>query len=120
MTTEVYNLQYLQIPISLKLYTTEIQPDLRPFFQIGFLTEVKLFDEPIYPTYDLVEDFKFYDVSFLGGMGVEYGAGVNTVLYLGLFYSRGLVNIVKTTTDPVDEILVAKMDAFNLRLGVKF
>ena len=117
---EVYNMQYLQLPISLKLYTTEIQPDLRPFFHIGFLAEVKVFDEPNRPTYDLVDDFKFYDASFLGGMGVEYGAGVNTVLYLGLYYSRGLVNIVKSTTDPADDILVAKMDAFNVRLGIKF
>ena len=117
-TTEEYRIQYVQIPITMKLYTSEIQPDIKAFFHLGFLFEIKAFDEPYNESYTLVDEFEFFDVAFQFGMGIEYGAGVNSILYAGLYYDRGLVNVVKRSTTPED--IVAKIDMLNLRLGIKF
>lgn len=116
--TEEYRIQYVQIPITMKLYTSEIQPDIKAFFHLGFLFEIKAFDEPYDESYDLVDEFEFFDVAFQFGMGIEYGAGVNSILYAGIYYDRGLVNVIKrsNTTDDI----VAKIDMVNLRLGIKF
>ncbi|MEO9803510.1 MAG: porin family protein [Reichenbachiella sp.] len=117
-STEDYKVHYLQIPLTLKLFTTEIQPDIKAFFQLGFKGEVKLFDEPFEEDYGLIEEFHVLDCSFTGGVGVEYGAGVNTVFYGGIFYDRGLVDIVKSSS--ADNTLTTKMDMLDLKIGLKF
>lgn len=116
--TEDYKVHYLQIPVTLKLFTSEIQPDIKAFFQLGFKGEIKLFDEPFDEDYALIEDFHLFDCSFTGGVGIEYGAGVNTVFYGGIFYDRGLVDIVKSST--ASNPLAAKMDMLDLKIGLKF
>ncbi|MDW3208659.1 MAG: porin family protein [Reichenbachiella sp.] len=116
--TEDYKVHYLQLPVTLKLFTSELQPDLKAFFQIGFKGEIKLFNEPFEEDYTLIDEFRFFDCSFTGGVGVEYGAGVNTIIYGGIFYDRGLVNIVKSTIATND--LTTKMDMLDLRVGLKF
>ena len=116
--TEDYKVHYLQLPVTLKLFTSELQPDLKAFFQLGFKGEIKLFDEPIKEEYTLIDEFKFYDCSFTAGVGVEYGAGVNTVLYGGIFYDHGLVDIVKSSQ--ASNTLITKMKMLDLRVGLKF
>lgn len=115
---EDYKVHYIQLPITLKLFTSEIQPDIKAFFQLGFKGEVKIFDEPFSESYEFIEDFRLFDCSFTGGIGVEYGAGVNTILYGGIFYDRGLVNIVKSSEATAP--LVTKMDMLDLKFGLKF
>ncbi|SMD35155.1 Outer membrane protein beta-barrel domain-containing protein [Reichenbachiella faecimaris] len=117
-STQDYKVHYLQLPVTLKLFTSEIQPDLKLFFQLGFKGEIKLFDEPFKEDYDLIEKFHLFDCSFTGGVGVEYGAGINTVLFGGIFYDRGLVNIVKSSI--ADNSLTSKMHTLDLKLGLKF
>lgn len=117
---EAYKVQYLQIPVTLKLFTSELQPDLKAYFQIGFIGEILLNNEPLDNDYYLIEDFKFYDFSFTGGAGIEYGPGVNTIIYGGVFYDHGLVNIVKTTSDLANGNISAKMSAFSIKVGLKF
>ncbi|MEO9965963.1 MAG: porin family protein [Reichenbachiella sp.] len=116
--TEEYKVHYLQIPVTIKLFTSEIQPDIKAFFQLGFKGEIKLFDEPFREEYTLIEEFHMFDCSFTGGFGVEYGAGVNTVFYGGIFYDRGLVDIVKSSLAP--NTLTTKMDMLDLKIGLKF
>lgn len=116
--TEDYKVHYLQLPVTLKLFTSEIQPDLKLFFQLGFKGEVKLFDEPFKEDYELINDFHLFSCSFTGGVGVEYGAGVNTVIYGGIFYDRGLVNIVKSSE--ATNSLTTKLDMLDLKIGLKF
>ncbi|UXX80281.1 PorT family protein [Reichenbachiella carrageenanivorans] len=116
--TEDYKVHYLQLPMTLKLFTSEIQPDLKAFFQIGFKGEIKLHDEAYEDDYVLIEKFHLFDCSFTGGVGVEYGAGINTILYGGIFYDRGLVDIVKSSK--ADGPLITKMDMLDLKIGLKF
>ena len=116
---EVYNLQYLQVPISLKLFTNEIQPDLSVYFQVGISGEVKIFEEAELEEYVLVEEFKIFDSSTILGAGVEYNVGVSTTLFGGFTYNRGLANSVNTTI-PLDDELAIRNTAFTIDFGVKF
>lgn len=116
--TEEYKLQYLQIPLTLKLYTNEVMPDIKAYFQLGFLGEIKVFDEALDESYTLVQKFRDYDTSFLFGIGAEYGASISSVIYLALVYNRGLVNIVNETT--ASKNLITKLDMLSLQIGIKF
>lgn len=118
-TKEDYKVQYLQIPLTLKLYTKEIQPDIKAYFQLGFLAEVKLFDEPFQDDFTLIQKFRPFDTSFLFGVGVEYGAGISSVVYGGIVYNRGLINIVQETQGAGAE-LTSKLDMIGLQVGLKF
>lgn len=118
--SEEYKAQYLQIPLTLKLFTSEIQPDLRVFFQLGFMGEILLYDEPMDRDNVLVDDFKFFDVSFTGGAGLEFGPEINSQLYGGIFYDRGLVNIIKDQNSDISDDLAVRMDMIHLKLGIKF
>lgn len=119
---QAYKAQYLQVPLTLKLFTNEIQPDIKAFFQLGFLAEVKLYSEAL-EEYDIewVEKVSQFDASFHFGAGVEYGAGINTIMYASVFYNRGLVNAVSKTNDAtVPDDLVAHLDMLGLQVGLKF
>lgn len=118
--TEEYKIQYVQVPITVKLFTSEIQPDLKAYFQLGFLAEVLVNDEPLEDDHVLVDEFQFFDLAFTAGAGVEYGAGVNTIIYGGLCYDMGLVNVVKEFDSESSDDLSAKMRGWSLKLGLKF
>ncbi|MBV6645624.1 MAG: PorT family protein [Cyclobacteriaceae bacterium] len=116
---EEYNLQYLQVPISLKLYTNEIRPDMSIYFQVGGALEIKLNDKPLEEEYQLIEKFDPFDANVMLGAGVEYRAGINTILYGGLNYQRGLLNAVNSSPQLVDELII-RNTVFMIDLGVKF
>ncbi len=118
--SEVYNLQYLQIPVTLKLYTNEIMPDLSVFFQVGGAPEIKIFEEPDREEYTLINDFNLLDVSVILGAGAEYRAGINTVLFVDFSFQRGLVNIVSKSTPDLANDFALRNTALMLDLGIKF
>ena len=117
---EVYKSQYLQIPATVKLYTSEFLPDVTGYFQIGILAEFKVFSEPLEDTYTLVQKFKPFDTSFVFGLGAEYDAGVSSILYAALVYNRGLINAVSETDPSITESLASRQDMFGLQFGLKF
>lgn len=117
-TSEEYKLQYLQIPLTLKLYTNEVMPDIKAYIQLGFLGELKVFDEPQDDNYTLVQKFRDYDTSFLFGIGAEYGTSISSLIYAALVYNRGLINIVDETT--ASNNLNSKLDMISLQFGLKF
>lgn len=119
-TVEQYRLNYLQIPISLKLYTNEVQPDMRVFFQVGLAPEIRVFSEPVQEDFDLISKFRAFDTSILFGGGVEYRAGINTNLFASITYQRGLINTVKTTTFDFQEKLYLRSTIVSLDMGIKF
>ncbi len=116
--TEGYKLQYLQIPLTLKLYTNEIMPDVKTYFQLGFLGEVLVYDEPEGDDYSMVKKIKPYDTSFVFGIGAEYGASISSLIYAALIYNRGLVNIVSES--PAAKDLNINLDMISLQIGIKF
>lgn len=118
--TEEYRLNYLQIPLSLKLFTNEIQPDTRIFFQVGIAPEIKVFSEALEEDYDLIEKFGAMDATILFGGGVEYRAGINTTLFAGFTYQRGLANVLKSETFGFQEDLYIRNTIASFDIGIKF
>lgn len=117
---EEYRLNYLQIPVSLKLFTNEVQPDMRVYFQVGMAGEFRVFSEPMEEDYNLIEEFKGTDWTILGGAGVEYRAGINTTLFGGITYQRGLGNVVRKLTTEFQDELFIRNTVVSLDLGLKF
>ncbi|MTI20062.1 PorT family protein [Fulvivirga sp. RKSG066] len=116
---EEYGLQYLQVPVTMKLFTNEVALDKKIYFQVGATLDFNINEEPKKQEYFLVEDFFIFDSSLLIGMGMEYKVGVNTVVFGGFTYQRGLVNQINDHA-PLDGDINLKNDYISLDLGVKF
>ncbi|AMR28980.1 hypothetical protein A0257_19000 [Hymenobacter psoromatis] len=97
-------IQYLEIPATLKLFTNEISPATRVYFQVG--------GSVAFPVATRINGDKFYtdpyngnsqteasshvfavDANLIGGLGVEYQLGQSTKLLAGLSYHHGLVDL---------------------------
>ncbi|MFT4738143.1 MAG: hypothetical protein ACI8QD_000518 [Cyclobacteriaceae bacterium] len=117
---EFYDLQYIQIPATLKLYTNEIIPDGSIYFQVGAAADFKVFDQPVEEEYQFIQEFKPIDVSVILGGGFEYQAGLNTVIFTGITYNRGLANVVKTTQPTLSEEFSIRNSVLMFDIGLKF
>lgn len=113
---EDYSPQYLQVPITLKLFTEEIGLDKKIYFQFGgtldFKTNTQGEDE------NIVQSFRFIDLNSLLTIGLEYGIGINTKLFGGLIYQRGLLNVINDNI--YGENFKLRNDFVGLELGVIF
>lgn len=129
----LYNIQYLQLPVGLKLYTNEVAPDIRIFFVLGGTLDLKLAekqkDEANNFLYQAAiasdrKAFKPIDAGILFGTGAELVMGANTVIFGGLNYNRGLVNSLGRVEYPsgtriVDDVRLTN-SYFSLEIGIKF
>lgn len=120
--TESYQLQYLQIPLTLKLFTNEVKPDVKIFFQLGMALEVKVHEEanPALIAPALITQFQPIDLPVILGTGLEYTVGLNTVVFAGISYHRGLTNSVKSVNVLLDQRPDIRSTILSLDLGVKF
>ena len=123
--------QYLQLPLSVKLFTNEIATATRLYFQVGGSLNVpigtringgKFYTDPVTATENSAGEYVFFfDADALVSAGAEYGLGKSTKLFAGLGYHRGLVDIEhyferkRNFTD-----VTLKNSSFGLDLGVKF
>jgi hypothetical protein len=118
-TTVEYTLQYLSIPLSLKLKTNPIgyisyygQVGLTPQFNISAKATSdngnKLDKD------NVNEEIGFFNLSFFIGGGIEYDLGGTTALNLGIFYNNGFIDLL------ADHDYKAALNYVNLRLGVLF
>jgi hypothetical protein len=65
--------------------------------------------------------FNTFDTSVILGVGGEYLAGINTVLFLGGSYQKGLINVVNETTPSLGEdALSLRNGVISIDLGIKF
>lgn len=116
---EAYRLHYLQVPATLKLYTNEVALDMRIYFQVGFTLDVNILEDNITEEASYIQNFRTFDSSVLLASGLEYRIGYSTIVYGGLSYRRGLVNVVKDPGANVGDVVI-KNDLLSLDLGVKF
>jgi len=116
--SESYNFQYLQIPLTMKLFTNEITLDTRLFFNLGANAEIAI-SEKFDKENVIIEDFKFFDASLVLGAGIERKIGTNTAVYGALMYNRGLINPISQSLD-IGEDLILKNDLISLDIGIKF
>ncbi len=97
LTDNKYNLQYMQVPITLKLFTNEVMSGARIFFQLGGGLELKLSEkvktENNPDNLDPI-DFQVIEIPLILASGIEFDLGQG-ILYGSLGYQRGLTNAAK-------------------------
>ena len=119
VSTEVHSLQYVQLPVALKLYTNEVALDTRIYFLVGSQLEFNVNEKLKKGDSFYIRDFRALDMSVNLGAGIEMRAGVNTSFFAGLSYTRGLTNTISQQA-PADSKIILKNDLFSLDFGIKF
>lgn len=114
---EEINIQYLQLPASIKLFTNEVGLDKRIYFQIGGNLEVNIHDTLDEIENLLIQKTSLIDLSLMLSSGMDIKIGEETHLNLGASYSRGLLNQF-SDTGSVDVRNV--IDFLSIDLGIKF
>ncbi|QIX62063.1 PorT family protein [Hymenobacter lutimineralis] len=123
--------QYLQLPLTIKLFTNDITTDTKLYFQLGGylagnigtrIDGEKEFKDP--GSGETFKSNKFLlipDAGVLAGFGAEYQVGQSTKVFAGLRYQRGLPNIDNYFGDERKfSNVVIKNSEFALDLGMKF
>ncbi|TPG62290.1 porin family protein [Hymenobacter nivis] len=124
--------QYIELPVTLKLFTNELAPATRLYFQLGGslaapiatrINNEKFYQDPYNNNNETKasEHVFVLDVNALLGAGVEYQLGHSTKLLAGLSYHRGLVNLDHyfEKTRGFSDVAI-KNNVFALDLGMKF
>ena len=123
--------QYLEIPISVKLFTNEIAPSTRLYFQVGGSLNIpigtridgeKFYTDPSNNTSVKASDYIYFiDADALAGLGAEYQLGKSTKIFGGFSYHRGLVDIDHYFESKRGfKDVTIKNSSVALDLGVKF
>ncbi len=130
--TQKLTIQYLEIPATIKLFTNEVAPATRLYFQVGPSLAI--------PVGTRINGEKFYtdpnnnnaqtsagshvfavDVNLLGSVGAEYQLGSSTKLLAGLSYHRGLLDLDRYfEKERGFKDVSIKNSVLALDLGVKF
>ena len=124
-----FNLQYLQVPITMKIFSDQILQDTPLFLQFGGTLDLKIaekaMDKPRNALFQYQERLASSQSIFgLGDVGLLLGIGGEKSLnrggdafFFGIQYQRGLSEINR---DRSFGDLVTKNGAFYLDFGVKF
>lgn len=121
----VYNLQYLQIPLTVKMYANNLAPGLRGYIQCGGLLDIKLAEKALDKTTNALynyasaggeyqRQYTLLDLGVLLSAGVQYKINTVNALNLGLSYQRGLTSVMR------DANLDARNNNVVVELGFKF
>ena len=116
---QVYDHEFLQIPLLLKLYTNEVLLDTKVFVNFGLAPELRLNTDNNGQGNPFITEFQNFDLAGNFGAGVEIGVGVNTKVFVGLNFYLGFIDQVKTQRTLYDEFQV-KSNLFLLEFGIKF
>lgn len=117
--TNRYSIQYIQVPVTIKLFTNEIAIDKRAYFQTGFNIEVQVYNENKTDNPTAIRTFNIIDLPLVFGAGLEMNLGTTTVLFGGIHYQRGLIN-ASFRENFASESFSIKNDLIGVDLGVKF
>ena len=124
-------LQYLQVPVTVKLFTNDIATDTKLYFQLGGSLNAaiagridgeKRFTDPATQKETKASKYAIIpDAGLRAGFGVEYQLGQSTKVLAGLSYHRGLFNIDNYFGDERNfKDVELKNSEFALDLGIKF
>ena len=122
---EQHDLQYVQIPLLLKLYTSEVKLDMRIYVDFGLIGQIRFNDvKNIQKSTQkalFIEKFRRWGLAGLVGVGFEYDVSLSTSLFAGASYQRGLSNIIEQQHE-YKKIpnLIGYNDMISLDVGVRF
>ena len=125
-------IQYLELPLTVKLFTNEVAPDTRIYFQVGGSLAVpvqaringeKYYTDPFDNNNQTKAGEHVFDIdaNLIGGAGVEYQLGKSTKVLAGLSYHHGLIDTDRyfEKTRKFSDVNI-KNSVFALDLGLKF
>lgn len=114
------NLQYLDIPIGLKLKTEELgygtfflQVGFNPMFNINAHITSK---DDVYDQEDIKESINLFNLGYHVGAGIEYRLGGNTSAIGGVRWTSGLTNVSESKQDGTN----ISMNSISIHLGILF
>ena len=119
----IYNLQYLQVPATVKLFANNIAPNVRLYLQTGGLLSLKLAERALQTERNGLyqaesggerRQYSFGDIELLLGAGVQYKINQTNAFNIGMSYQRGLINVSR------ENQLISKNRVVSLDLGFKF
>jgi len=107
ITETKYSLQFVELPITLKLRTNEIGY-MTYFFQVGFAPGVAIRTKADVTTtnngashtktkVDASDDINEFNMSMIIGAGAEYNISGNTSLLFGLTFNNGFLDLLDDT-----------------------
>ena len=118
----IYKIQYLSVPVGLKLKTNQIGY-ITFFTNIGFDPKVMIGGKADIPFSDITdenitEELKLFNLGYHFTAGIEYSLGGNTALLIGLGYENAFLDTTKDYDDqPVDKI---GQHIIRFKLGLNF
>ncbi len=123
-TNILYKFQYLEIPVSLKMKTNEINY-ITYYAKFGGSIGARLSSVADISTkrgsatllledQNINEDIYLFRIAFNLGVGIEYSLGGTTAVLLGLNFNNGLTDIIK------NKDIKAKNNYISLNVGVLF
>jgi len=112
------NLQYIDIPVGLKLKTEELGYATF-FFQLGFNPMINVnakgtSDAASMDKDDIRENINLFCLGYHAGVGVEYKLGGNTAVIGGIRWTSGLTDVTDNDRTNV------KLNAISIHLGILF
>jgi hypothetical protein len=112
------NLQYIDIPLGLKLKTEELGYATF-FFQLGFNPMINInakatSKEASMDKEDIRESMNLFCLGYHAGLGVEYKLGGSTALIGGLRWTSGLTDVTKNDRANV------KLNSISINIGILF
>jgi hypothetical protein len=114
-----FTLQYISIPLSLKLKTNPIGY-ISYYGQLGLTPQVNISAKATSDNGNKLDkdnvgkEIGPVNLSFFIGGGIEYDLGGTTALNLGIFYNNGFIDLL------ADKEYKAALNYVNLRVGVLF
>lgn len=125
-------IQYLEVPLTVKLFTNEVAPDTRVYFQVGGSLAIpvqtringeKNYIDPYNSNNETTAGSHVFgvDANIIGGVGAEYQLGQSTKFLAGLTYHHGLIDTDRyfEKSRNFDSVSI-KNSIFSLDLGLKF
>ena len=116
-STVDYKMQYITIPLGLKLKTNQIGY-LTYFVLVGFTNQFRIkakaksTDNSL--SNDLISDeINIYNLAYHFGIGAEYALGQDTALSFGLVYNNGFLDVTKSSGNVKSRVL-------SLSVGIMF
>lgn len=125
INTQTVGLQYVQLPVALKVYTNELATNIKMNFTLGGTIDLKIAEKlkkSSYPsTYDYKSSYQPLNVGILVGAGAEYQTGGSMIFFGGLYYNRGLLGQLKNNTNMTyRDYAKYGISSLNLEVGAKF
>jgi len=127
---EVVSLQTIQVPLTFKAYTNEIATNMKIYFQLGGMANI-IFNEKFVKSSDPAinsssynKKYSFFDFSLYMGTGVTYKIGNSNELFAGIYYNRGLLNMLLNKNDgfgnAYNKAAKYNVDQLGIEAGIRF